>query len=351
MIHKLIMLAGVSFVALVVVCSKPQTTDSRIVFATIMPQKDFVRQVAGERFEVHALVGPGQSPHSYTPTPDQMATLSEAAAFFRIGVEVEEGLLAKLNKSMPNLPVVDLRKGVEMREMTEEHHHDDDHAHHHDDPATISHDHDDHRHDHANHGDHHHGHADHGDAHHHDNDAAHEDHHDERHDHHAHQGKDPHIWLSPPLVKRMAVTIRDALVDIDPAGKQMYDENLRVFHRRLDTLDAYIRTTLAPVKGTELFVFHPAFGYFADAYGLIQKPVETGGKEPSARDLAKLVEEAREHKPKVIFVQPQYAQKSAQALAAQIDCAVVPINPLPEDYFAEMRRMCEKIHAGLSGDE
>jgi zinc transport system substrate-binding protein len=149
----------------------------------------------------------------------------------------------------------------------------------------------------------------------------------------------------------MAVTIRDALVDIDPAGKQVYDQNLQVFHRRLDSLDAYIRSTLAPVKGTELFVFHPAFGYFADEYGLIQKPVETGGKEPGARDLAALVDEAREHKPKVIFVQPQYSQKSARALAAQIGCAVVPINPLPEDYFAEMREMCEKIRAGLSDDE
>jgi zinc transport system substrate-binding protein len=264
-----------------------------------------------------------------------MAKLSEAAAFFRIGVEVEEGLLPKLEKSMPNLRIVDLRKGIELREMTEEHHHDEDHAHHHEEHAENDHDHDDHA-DHA----HEHDHAGHG----------HDDH-TEHEQEHAHHGKDPHIWLSPPLVKQMAVTIRDALVDIDPAGKQVYDENLQLFHRRLDSLDTYIRTTLAPVKGTELFVFHPAFGYFADEYGLVQKPVETGGKEPSARDLAALVEEARAHRPKVIFVQPQYSKKSARALAAQIGSAVVPINPLPEDYFAEMREMCEKIRAGLSGDE
>jgi zinc transport system substrate-binding protein len=170
-------------------------------------------------------------------------------------------------------------------------------------------------------------------------------------DAHAQHGKDPHIWLSPPLVKQMAVTIRDALIEIDPAGKQVYDENLLLFHRKLDSLDAYVRTTLEPVKGTGLFVFHPAFGYLADEYGLIQKPIETGGKEPSARDLARLIEEAREHKPKVIFVQPQYAVKSAEALARQIGCAVVPINPLPEDYFREMREMCTKIREGLSGNE
>jgi zinc transport system substrate-binding protein len=149
----------------------------------------------------------------------------------------------------------------------------------------------------------------------------------------------------------MAITIKDALIEIDPAGRQEYEENLTAFHRKLDSLDAYIRTTLAPVKGTELFVFHPAFGYFADEYGLIQKPVETGGKEPSARDLAKLIEEARVYKPKVIFVQPQYARKSAETLAEQIGCAVVPINPLPQDYFKEMREMCNKIRTGLSDNE
>lgn len=346
MIRKLILLAGVSVVTIIVACGKPQGNDSRIVFATILPQKDFVQQLAGERFEVLALVGPGQSPHSYTPTPDQMAKLSGAAAFFRIGAEVEEGLLPKLKKSMPNLPVVDLRKGITMRQMSEEHHHDDENAHHHDEDEA---DHQGHDENHAEHDEHHHDHDDH----HHDHGAhaAHEGHHDTHQDGHAHHGKDPHIWLSPPLVKQMAMTIHDALVQIDPEGKQVYDQNLHVFHLRLDSLDAYIRSTLEPVKGTDLFVFHPAFGYFADEYGLVQKPVETGGKEPSARDLAELVEEAREHKPKVIFVQPQYAQKSAQALAAQIGCAVVPINPLPASYFAEMREMCERIHAGLSGNE
>jgi len=326
MIRKVISFAGVLAVALIAGCSGPKSGDSRIIFTTILPLKDFVQQVAGERIDVHALVGEGQTPHSYTPSPDQMAQLSHAAGFFRIGVEVEEALLPKIQKSMPNLPIVDMRKGIKLRDMTEEHHHDHD----------AEHEGRDHSHD-VEHEGHDHNH-----------DAEHEG-----HDHHGHQhhGKDPHIWLSPPLVKQMAVTIRDALVEIDPEGKPLYDENLQRFQRRLDSLDATIRATLAPVKGTELFVFHPAFGYFTDEYGLIQKPVETGGKEPSARDLAELVEHARIHKPKVIFVQPQYAQKSAQALATQIGCAVVPIDPLPKDYFAEMQEMSEKIHAGINNDE
>jgi zinc transport system substrate-binding protein len=323
MIRKVIRLAGLPIAALLAACSGPESSDARIVFTSILPQRDFVRHIAGERFAVDALVGPGQSPASYEPSLEQMKQLSGAAVFFRIGVPFEEGIMHKIQASMPNVHIVDLRAGIVLRDMTEEHHHDDDHS----------------------------DHGDHEAAHHeHDGEPGHEEHHDKHQDAPAQHGKDPHIWLSPPLVKQMAVIIRDALVEIDPAGKQVFDQNLGLFHRRLDSLDAYIRTTLAPLKGTELFVFHPAFGYFADEYGLTQKPVETGGKEPSARDLAELVEEAREHEPKVIFVQPQFAQKSARALAEQIGCAVVPINPLPEDYFAEMRDMCAKIHAGLSGD-
>jgi zinc transport system substrate-binding protein len=295
MTRRPICLAGLLLAVFMAMCSKTKSGDAPIVFTSILPQKDFVRHIAGERLTVVALVGPGQSPHSYTPAPDQMAQLSEAAAFFRIGVEVEEGLLPKIEKGMPNLRIIDLRKGIELRDMVENHDHD--------------------------------------------------------HDHNHHGGKDPHVWLSPPLVKKMAVTIKDALIEIDPEGRHVYEENLEVFHRKLDSLDAHIQATMEPLKGTRLFVFHPAFGYFAEEYGLIQKPVETGGKEPSARDLAELVEEAREHKPGVIFVQPQYSRKSAETLARQIGCAVVPINPLPADYLGEMREMCAAIQTGLSGNE
>ncbi len=279
-------LLGVFFLAS---CSKPETPKERVIFTSIVTQRDFVRHIAGDRFEVYALVGSGQSPHSYAPTPDQMVQLSEASLYYRTGLEVEDGVLAKIEKSMPGIKIVDLRQGIELREPSEHHHHN-----------------------------------------------------------HKHVGKDPHIWLSPQIVKQMALTIKDALVEIDPEGRKVYEENWLLFNGKLDSLDTDLQAILEPVKGTELFVFHPAFGYFSDAYGLIQKPVETGGKEPSARDLARLIDEAREHKPKVIFVQPQFAVKSAEVLANQIGCVVVPINPLPEDYLKEMREMGEIVQKGLN---
>ena len=94
-------------------------------------------------------------------------------------------------------------------------------------------------------------------------------------------------------------------------------------------------------------VFHPAYGYFLKAYGLKQKAVESGGKDPGPRQLAHLLEEAREHKAKVIFVQPQFSTATARALAAELDAAVVPLDPLSEDYLANLERMAAAIAEGL----
>ncbi|MBD3314523.1 MAG: ABC transporter substrate-binding protein, partial [Chitinivibrionales bacterium] len=102
-----------------------------------------------------------------------------------------------------------------------------------------------------------------------------------------------------------------------------------------------------PLRGRKFFVFHPSFGYFADAYGLKQIAVETGGKEPSARRLANLIDDARQESVKVIFVQPQFSRKAAQAIADAIDGAVVPVDPLAEDYMANLGEIAAKLRAAM----
>ncbi|MBD3347319.1 MAG: ABC transporter substrate-binding protein [Chitinivibrionales bacterium] len=284
-------------------CSPQEETGTRHAFVSILPHRSIAQRVAGDRFAIHVLVGPGQSPHSYTPTPGQIVKLSESRLFFRAGVEFEEGILPKINKTMPDLTVVDLRKDIPLREME------------------------------CDHGRHHHDHDEHG--------------HNDSEVHHHNGGTDPHIWLSPVLMKTQAATIKDVFVEADPEGKGVYETNLKALHADLDSLNSFLHETLDPISGTELFVFHPSFGYFADEYGFHQQAIEIAGKEPSAKTLAHLIDQAREHQPKVIFVQPQFSQKSARAIAEQVECAVVPINPLPEDYLKEMREMGEKINAAL----
>jgi zinc transport system substrate-binding protein len=161
------------------------------------------------------------------------------------------------------------------------------------------------------------------------------------------EGTDPHIWLSVRNAIRIAGTIREALVRLDPAGSDGYDRGLRELVDDLEALDRRISEILAPVAGKPFFVFHPSFGYFADDYGLEQIAVETGGTEPSARQLARLIEEARERGVRVIFVQPQFSQKSAETIAAEIDGEVIPIDPLARDYIENIEKMARAVKEGL----
>lgn len=262
-----------------------------VAFVSIPPQEYFVERIAGERVETHTLVGAGQSPHTYSPTPSQMARLAEARVFFRIGVEFEESLIPKLRSAVPGLRIVDLRRGVALRSVEEEGH----------------------------------------------------EHHD-----HGDEGKDPHIWLSPILVKKLSQTIRDELIELDSAGAATYRRNYTAFAGDLDSIHAELQRALHPVKGKEFFVFHGAFGYFAHTYGLRQVAVEMGGKKPGARRLAGLIEKAKRRNIRVIFVQPQFSSASAQAIAEEIDGAVVRIDPLARDYLANLRTLARSVAEGLA---
>lgn len=167
--------------------------------------------------------------------------------------------------------------------------------------------------------------------------------------HTAGQATDPHVWLDPEQVKIMAGNICSGLAKADPAHAADFAENLKVFREDLDRLDIEIARILSPLKGRTIYVFHPAFGYFCDAYGLRQEAVEAGGKEPGARHLAGLIEAARRENVRVIFVQPQFSQKAARAVARSIDGDVVPLNPLPSDYLAGLREMALTIRKSMTG--
>lgn len=341
------------------------------VFVSILPQEYLVERIGGERVSVQALVQPGHSPHTYDPSPRQMAALSRARVFFRIGVGFERGFLPKIEAAHPGLLIVDTRKGIPLRTMSAHHHH-----HHHDDE---DHSHSSHAHgvdadpaeghahpDHPDHGHEKHAHTQkkhpapdhaHKHDHDHDHDHAHGHGHEDKphpHAHHAHHhdegGKDPHIWLNPRWMKMQARTIADTLIELDPGAEARFEANYAALARDLDALDASLRAALAPVQGGTLFVFHPAWGYFADEYGLVQTAIETEGKAPTAQQLARLIEQAKAADVRVIFVQPQMSTQSAQAVAEAIGGAVVPINPLARDYIANLEAVASSIRAALAPD-
>jgi zinc transport system substrate-binding protein len=273
------------------------------VFVGVPPLQTLVEQVGGPLVEAHSLVQPGQSPHGYEPTPRQVAALASADLYLGIGIPFEAAQLPRIRAANPRLKVLDVRSGIDLRPLEP---HDSDegpHSAHQHQPVGVQ--------------------APGGEAH--------------------AEEMDSHVWTSPRLARGIAREIRDALTDIDPDDAQVYAANYERLASELDRLDRDLSGELEPVRGQRFMVYHPAWGYFADAYGLIQVPIEKAGKEPGPRSLAALIDQARRDGVKVIFVQPQMATKPAEQVAAAIGGRVVAIDPLSPDYEASLRRAAREI--------
>lgn len=281
------------------------------VFVSILPATYFVERIGGSNVDVGVLVGPGQDPHTFEPTPKLITKLANAHILFKMGFPFEDTLVKKIGSAFKNVQVVDLQQGIKLRTMTGE-------------EAEFEGAEDSH------------GHREHGE--------------EDRHSHQA-GNMDQHTWLNPELVKIQARTIADALIRIDPSHKDQYERNLKAFQTDLDGIHAQLTKALAPVKGKSFFVFHPAYGYFGDAYGLKQIPVQISGKEPTAKQLVRLIDLAKKGGVRVIFVQPQFTRKSAEALAKSIGGAVVPLDDLSPDYLKNLQDMAAKVDSALSSQK
>ena len=161
-------------------------------------------------------------------------------------------------------------------------------------------------------------------------------------------GQDPHIWLSPKLAKIQAQTIYTALIQLDRDQEAVYRANLDSFLADIDALDTEIRDTLAAVENRGFMVFHPSWGYFAHDYDLEMIPIEVGGQEPSAAELAGLIAKAREENIKVIFAQPEFSTRDAETIATEIGGKVLLVSPLASDWLDNLRRVADTFVEALS---
>ena len=304
---------GKIFIALIIliIYAEPGYSENKLVlFVSVAPQKYFVQQIGKELVQVHVMVQPGANPATYEPKPRQMADLSKAKAYFAVGVPFEAIWLKKIAAANPEMKVIHMEQGIERMPMATHRHNEEDDAH-----ATET--------------------------------TRREAGHLHSADEHDHGGLDPHIWLSPPLVKIQARTILTALQTLDPLHQRAYQANYRELAAEIDRLDEQLKQTLAGRQGLRFIVFHPAWGYFAHAYGIEQVPIEIEGKDPKPAQLEELIKEARKADIRVVFVQPQFSAKSARLVAKAIDGQVVFADPLAEDWAVNLRVVADKFKSAL----
>lgn len=258
-------------------------------FVSIAPQAYFVKTIGGDRVSVHALVPPGAEPATYDPTPRQISMLSQARIYFAIGLPFEAVLIPKIRSSMRNVTVVDTQADVPLRTFAQ------------DLEGRPK-------------------------------DAT---------------GTDPHIWLAPELVKIQGAAMEKALISVDPQGAAAYSSGLAKLDAQMDALHKKIAAMFGGLQGRSFLVFHPAFGYFAAEFGLRQVSIEEEGKSPGPQQLAAIIAEAKKMKITTVFVEPQFDQSRAKVIADSIGARVVSLDPLSEDYVANLTTVAERIRAAI----
>jgi zinc transport system substrate-binding protein len=268
--------------------------DKISVFVSILPQKYFVQKVGGDLVDVSVMVRSGTDAHSFEPKPQQMIALSKAKIYFAIGIEFEQVWLKRFLTANPRLMIIMTDSGINKISMS----------------GYYSNPHE--------------------------NKPVHDN-----------DNLDPHIWLSPPLVMIQAHNIRDGLISADPENAHIYKANCDRFVDEIKGLDADLKRVLGDGQDLRFMVFHPSWGYFAQAYRLKQVPVESEGKAPKPAELHHLIQYAREHEIKVIFVQPQFSTSSAAVIAKAIDGQIAFVDPLAENWAENLREVARKFEAAL----
>jgi len=253
------------------------------VAVSILPQETFVKKIGGDKVTVMTLVQPGESPHSYEPKPSQMIALSKADIYFPIKIDFENAWLEKFVSQNKDMEIIQMSKGIQRIMMEKKNHHKKGDKTEEKKEKIIK--------------------------------------------------PDPHVWLSPLNVKIMAKNIYDTLIKVDTKNKSYYKKNLIAFLKEINDVDMKINNILLGVPtNSKVMVFHPAWGYFARDYGLVQFAVEKEGKEPTPKALMKIIEKAKKENIKAILVQQEFSKKSAKALAEELHIKVVEESPLSLDW-------------------
>lgn len=272
-------------------CTHSTKPAGEVIYVSIAPLKYVVKQIADSGTRIEVLVPETTSPESYEPTVQQIKALSTAQAYISTGlIDFEQALEGKIREIAPNTVYLNLSEGVDVLE------------------GTCS-----------------HGHA--------------------GHDH----GIDPHIWLSPRLVKDMAIRTATLFGQFYPDSATVYEKRAAVFSQRIDSLDTYIRQALDGSKRKEFAIGHTSLTYFADDYGLEQIAIEADGKEPSVKAMKQLVDSLQKSGLKAVLYQRQTSDAAARTIARELPGGrAVEFDPLAPDWMENMSRLTDSLQVILN---
>ena len=265
----------------------------------IAPLRTFVERIGGGRVQVEVLLPAGRDPHVYEPLPKQMVALSKAKAYGSVGLPFESALIEKVTKNAPSLRVIRADEGIAPLPMLESTRIA---------PAPSK-------------------------------GKQARDHED--------GANDPHLWCSPKNAVLIASNILGGLIAADPEGDVEYRAGYESLLKDIAALDDELTALFAGRSGMRFLVFHPAWGYFARDYGLVQLSVEVEGKEPRAADLQRIMKIAADADVRVLFIAPGVSKNAAGTIADALGAKIAAADPLASDWMANMRAVAAAFAAAL----
>jgi zinc transport system substrate-binding protein len=272
---------------------KKTTAKKVLIYTTIQPVSFIASKISGKFADVKALIPPGKSPHSFSPSPADIGKMQKADIYFTTGMPFEHNVLEKVLKGA-KIRFVDVSQGITRL------------------PVQSS-------------------------------CCDHEHQHNDQQKHTDSELLDQHIWLSPPNDIIIAKNILKSLCKKFPQQKSYFELNCKNLVTSLENLDKRLAAKLAPFKGETFFVYHPAFGYFAKHYGLKQEAVELEGKSPSPRHLQEIIKKAQAKNVRILFVQPQFSRKCAKVIAKAINGRVVKLDPLEYNILNNFNKIASAL--------
>ena len=284
-------LLGSAFVMLMAVYATAGVTffagaqSKPIVVVSVAPQATFVREVAGDRVTVVTMLPPGANHETYSPPPQDMEQFSQANLYLALGLPSERtGIIPKAAELNRNLKIVDVQNEI-ARVFA---------------PRYF-----------------------------------------------APDDQDPHIWLSPKRAALMVRLTARELSLLDPANKNSYEANAEKYVAQIVAADRESQDILKDLKNRTFIVYHPAFGYFADDYGLTMVALEEEGKEADPRRMREIIDMGRENGIKIIFYQEDIDGRQSRTFAEELGGRAEKLSPMATDYVDNIRRMAQTLSSGM----